>query len=214
MKFKNRDEAGQILAVRLRKYKDPNTIVLAIPRGGVPIGYIVAKSLNAPLDLVLSKKIGHPTHKEYAIGAVTLNNRVLSEAAKYISSEYIDLETAKIREKLKNKFKEYYGDKKPLKLQDKIIIIVDDGIATGNTILSTIEMLYEEKPQKIVVAIPVTSSSALMKLESSSLIDEVVCLLLPEYFRAVGQFYEDFDQVTDEEVKKLLIKANLNLTAN
>lgn len=214
MKFKNRDEAGQILAVRLQKYKDPNTIVLAIPRGGVPIGYIVAKSLNAPLDLVLSKKIGHPTHKEYAIGAVTLNNRVLSEAAKHISSEYIDLETARIREKLKNKFKEYYGDKKPLKLQDKIIIIVDDGIATGNTILSTIEMLYEEKPQKIVVAIPVTSSSALMKLESSSLIDEVVCLLLPEYFRAVGQFYEDFDQVTDEEVKKLLIKANLNLTAN
>lgn len=213
MKFKNRDEAGQILAVRLQKYKDPNTIVLAIPRGGVPIGYIVAKSLNAPLDLVLSKKIGHPTHKEYAIGAVTLNNRVLSEAAKHISSEYIDLETARIREKLKNKFKEYYGDKKPLKLQDKIIIIVDDGIATGNTILSTIEMLYEEKPQKIVVAIPVTSSSALMKLESSSLIDEVVCLLLPEYFRAVGQFYEDFDQVTDEEVKKLLIKANLNLTA-
>lgn len=214
MKFKNRDEAGQILAVRLQKYKDPNTIVLAIPRGGVPIGYIVAKSLNAPLDLVLSKKIGHPTHKEYAIGAVTLNNRVLSEAAKHISSEYIDLETARIREKLKNKFKEYYGDKKPLKLQGKIIIIVDDGIATGNTILSTIEMLYEEKPQKIVVAIPVTSSSALMKLESSSLIDEVVCLLLPEYFRAVGQFYEDFDQVTDEEVKKLLIKANLNLTAN
>lgn len=213
MKFKNRDEAGQILAVRLQKYKDPNTIVLAIPRGGVPIGYIVAKSLNAPLDLVLSKKIGHPTHKEYAIGAVTLNNRVLSEAAKHISSEYIDLETARIREKLKNKFKEYYGDKKPLKLQGKIIIIVDDGIATGNTILSTIQMLYEEKPQKIVVAIPVTSSSALMKLESSSLIDEVVCLLLPEYFRAVGQFYEDFDQVTDEEVKKLLIKANLNLTA-
>lgn len=213
MKFKNREEAGKILALRLKKYMGPNTIVLAIPRGGVPIGYLVAKTLNVPMDLVLSKKIGHPIHDEFAIGAVTLNNRVLDEAAKQISSEYIELETSRLRKKLRNKYTDYYGDKLPLKLQGKVVLIVDDGIATGNTILSTIKMLNEEKPQKIVVAIPVSSTSALIKLENSPLIDEVVCLLLPENFRAVGQFYEDFEQVSDEEVKQLLHKANLNLTA-
>ncbi len=212
MRFKDRKEAGQILAIKLQKYKDGDAIVLAIPRGGVPLGYAIAKSLKLPLEVVLSKKIGHPLHKEYAIGAVTLKNRVLSDVTSHISSEYIEMETKRIREKLKKRFHEYYGNRKPLPLKGHTLIVVDDGIATGNTILSTIEMLYEEKPHKIIVAIPVASNNALQKLQHSQYIDEVVCLLVPENFRAVGQFYQDFEQVDDATVARLLNEANSSYT--
>lgn len=212
MRFKDRKEAGQILAIKLQKYKDDDAIVLAIPRGGVPLGYAIAKSLKLPLEVVLSKKIGHPLHKEYAIGAVTLKNRVLSDVTSHISSEYIEMETKRIREKLKKRFHEYYGNRKPLPLKGHTLIVVDDGIATGNTILSTIEMLFEEKPHKIIVAIPVASNNALRKLQHSQYIDEVVCLLVPENFRAVGQFYQDFEQVDDATVARLLNEANSSYT--
>ncbi|RKS53728.1 putative phosphoribosyltransferase [Gillisia mitskevichiae] len=212
MRFKDRKEAGQILAIKLQKYKDDDAIVLAIPRGGVPLGYAIAKSLKLPLEVVLSKKIGHPLHKEYAIGAVTLKNRVLSDVTSHISSEYIEMETKRIREKLKKRFHEYYGNRKPLPLKGHTLIVVDDGIATGNTILSTIEMLFEEKPHKMIVAIPVASNNALQKLQHSQYIDEVVCLLVPENFRAVGQFYQDFEQVDDATVARLLNEANSSYT--
>ena len=212
MKFKDRMEAAQILAVKLQKYKGSNSIILAIPRGGVPLGYIISKTLNLPLDLVLSKKIGHPMHKEYAIGAVTLENRVLSDVASQVSSNYIEEETQRIREKLKKKIQEYYGKKKPISHKNKILIIVDDGIATGNTVLSTVQMLSEEAPQKIIVATPVASPSAIIKMQNSPYIDEVICILAPEHFMAVGQFYEDFEQVDDYLVKEMLQKANFNIT--
>lgn len=212
MKFKDRTEAAQILAVKLQKYKGSNSIILAIPRGGVPLGYTISKALNLPLDLVLSKKIGHPMHKEYAIGAVTLENRVLSDVASQVSSNYIEEETQRIREKLKKKIQEYYGKKKPISHKNKILIIVDDGIATGNTVLSTVQMLSEEAPQKIIVATPVASPSAIKKMQHSPYIDEVICILAPEHFMAVGQFYEDFDQVDDYLVKEMLQKANFNIT--
>lgn len=206
MIFKDRIEAGDLLAAKLERFKNEDAIVLAIPRGGVPLGYVVAKHLNIPLELVLSKKIGHPLHKEFAIGAVTLNSRVLSEAASEVSSSYIEEETKKIRSLLLGQYRDFYGDKASANLKDKVVIVIDDGVATGNTMVSTIEMLHQEEPKKIVVATPVSSQSALLKLQNSPLIDEVICLLAPIDFRAVGRFYENFDQVDDAEVKRLLNK--------
>lgn len=204
MIFKDRIEAATLLANKLEIYKDKNAIILAIPRGGVVMGYVIAKQLHLPLEVVLSKKIGHPLYKEFAIGAVTLKSQVLSDAASEVSPSYIDEETKRIRALLNKRYNDYYGEKTPHQLKDKILIIVDDGIATGNTIISTIKMLHEENPEKIVVAIPVSSQDALQKLKNSSFIDEVVCLSTPINFRAVGQFYENFDQVEDAEVRTLL----------
>jgi predicted phosphoribosyltransferase len=210
MIFKDRIEAGNLLANKLEAYKGKNAIILAIPRGGVPLGYIIAKKLHLPLEIVLSKKIGHPFHKEYAIGAVTLKSQVLSNAAKEVEKNYIEEEIKRIRTLLTRRYQEYYSKRTPLKLKDKILIIVDDGIATGNTILSTIEMLHKEKPKKIMVAIPVASQSALQKLRNTPFIDDVICLYTPVNFRAVGQFYQNFDQVDDAEVKILLNKETVN----
>ncbi|MFH6769045.1 phosphoribosyltransferase family protein [Gaetbulibacter aquiaggeris] len=204
--FKDRNEAGYLLANKLEKYRSADAVILAIPRGGIPLGFIMAQNLNLPLEVVLSKKIGHPLHKEYAIGAVTLKNRILSDAAADVSQSYIESETENIRAKLNKRYADYYGDHKPLPLKDKILVIVDDGIATGNTMLSIIKMLHDEKPKKIIVAIPVAPPDAIKKLEDSPHIDEVICLLVPNNFRAVGQFYQNFDQVDDTEVKQLLNK--------
>jgi predicted phosphoribosyltransferase len=210
MIYKDRIEAANLLAIKLQAYKNENAIILAIPRGGVPLGHIVAKELNLPLEVVLSKKIGHPLQKEYAIGAVTLKSRILSDVAKDVSPSYIEEETKRIRELLAQRYKDYYGTKTPVDLKDKVLIIIDDGIATGNTIISTIEMLQEEQPKKIVVAIPVSSQSALQKLKDTPFVDQVVCLSAPSDFRAVGQFYKYFDQVDDAEVKTLLNKHMVN----
>lgn len=205
--YKNRIEAGNLLASKLKDYSKTDAVVLAIPRGGLPLGYIISKKLKLPLEVVLSKKIGHPLHKEFAIGAVTLNNSILSDAAADISSLYIQDETKRIRGLLKKRYDEYYGKRKRLELKGKILILVDDGIATGNTMLSIIKMLHDEHPEKIVVAIPVAPYDSIKKLQASPYVDEVICPLIPEYFRAVGQFYQNFDQVEDSEVKQLLIKA-------
>ncbi|TDN83805.1 putative phosphoribosyltransferase [Salegentibacter sp. 24] len=206
--YKDRTEAALLLAKKLHYYKGKNAVVLAIPRGGVPLGFIISKVLNLPMEIVLSKKIGHPLHKEFAIGAVTLKSRILSNAAAEIPASYIEKETGRIREKLASRQKEYYGDREPLSLKDKILIVVDDGIATGNTMLSIIEMLYKEKPTKIVVAAPVAPHSTIKKFESSPIIDQVICPLVPDSFMAVGEFYENFDQVTDQEVQRLLQEAS------
>ncbi|MEN2284119.1 phosphoribosyltransferase family protein [Algoriphagus sp. SE2] len=208
MKFKNRKEAALLLVEKLMDYKDKDAVVLAIPRGGVPIGYIIAKSLNLPLEIVLSKKIGHPFHKEYAIGAVTLKNRILSPAANDIPDDYIEEETKKIKENLRQRFQKFCGDKEEMNLHGKILLVVDDGVATGNTVLSIIEMLREEKPKKIVIAIPVSPPDAFQNLQNSPFVDEVICLIVPNDFRAVGQFYEDFSEVDDEQVKDFLELAN------
>lgn len=205
--YKDRMEAGNLLVQILQKYGKEDAIILAIPRGGVPLGYIISEQLNLPLEVVLSKKIGHPLHKEYAIGAVTLKSSILSDAAADISPKYIEEETIRIRSLLNKRYNDYYGNRKPLQLEAKTLIIVDDGIATGNTMLSIIKMLHDEKPKKIVVAIPVAPHDSINKLEASPYVDEVICPLIPDYFQAVGQFYQNFDQVNDEEVKKLLNKA-------
>ena len=204
--YKDRIEAGNILATKLKDYSKTNAVILAIPRGGIPLGYIISEKLNLPLEVVLSKKIGHPLHKEFAIGAVTLNSSILSDAAADISPKYIEEETKNIRSLLKKRYDDYYGDRERLKLKDRTLILVDDGIATGNTMLSIIKMLHDEQPKKIVVAIPVAPFDSIKKLQASPYVDEVICPLIPDYFQAVGQFYQNFDQVSDTEVKQLLNK--------
>ncbi len=205
--FKDRIDAGIQLAHKLLPYKDKEVVVLAIPRGGIPIGVIVAKTLQAPLDVALSKKIGHPFNREYAIGAVSMDQIVLNDVAG-VHKRYIREETTRIREKLKKRHQQYYKSSKPQDLKDRVVIIIDDGIATGNTIRVTAEMVNAHKPQKVVVAIPVAPPSAIKSLENSSFIDEVICLYIPYDFMAVGQFYELFDQVSDEEAIQLLEESN------
>ena len=204
--FKDRIEAGIQLAEELLPYKGQNVVVLAIPRGGLPLGAIVAKTLKAPLDVALSKKIGHPYNREYAIGAVSMDQIVLNDVAG-VNKRYIEEETTRIREKLKKRHEQYYKSRKPQDLSDKVVIIIDDGIATGNTIRVTAEMVKVHEPKKVIVAIPVAPPSAIKSLENSSFIDEVVCLYTPYDFMAVGQFYEYFDQVSDEEAINLLREA-------
>ncbi len=205
--FKNRTDAGIQLAKKLVKFKNENIVVLAIPKGGLPLGAIIAKTLNAPLDVVLTKKIGHPFQKEYAIGAVSLEDIILTED-KAITKSYIDKETARIREKLKEQYDQYYKDRPPESLKDKTIIIVDDGIATGNTLMATIKLVSKQTPTKVIVAIPVAPSTAIHRLENNPDVSKVICLLVPNNFQAVGQFYEEFHQVSSQEAIQLLIEAN------
>lgn len=196
--FKDRIDAGIKLAEKLKEYKGKDTVVLAIPRGGIPLGAIIARSLYAPLDVALSKKIGHPYNKEYAIGAVNMEHILLGDA-KGVVKKYIEKETAKIRQKLKKQHEQYYKARKPEALRDKVVIIVDDGIATGNTILVTAALVHAQKPRKTIVAIPVAPKSTVPRLETSPHIDEVICLFAPYNFCSVGQFYQNFHQVSDAE---------------
>ncbi len=211
--FTNREEAGKLLVNKLMNYKDNNDVViLAIPRGGVPIGYELTKKLHVPLDVILSKKIGHPFNKEYAIGAVTSKSIILSDAATEVSKVYINDETEQIRELLKQRYKSYHGDSEPIELNNKIVFLVDDGVATGNTLISCVQLIALEKPLKIIVALPVSPPSSLKKIKEMPEVNEAICLSTPMNFQAVGQFYEEFSQVNDKEVIALLKKANESLS--
>lgn len=203
--FQDRTDAGLQLADNLKQFKNDNVVILAIPRGGLPLGAIVAKSLNAPLDVALSKKIGHPYNKEYAIGAVSLDDIILSDVPR-INKTYIHQETEKIRQKLRKRFNQYYKSSSPLDLKGKIVIIVDDGVATGNTIKITAQMVNKKQPKKVIVAIPVAPRRAIENMKASNYIDEVICLETPPNFHAVGQFYLEFREVSDEEAIQLLEK--------
>jgi predicted phosphoribosyltransferase len=203
--YADRIEAGLILAERLKKYAGETAIILAVPRGGVPLGFIIARELHLPLELLLSKKIGHPNNPEYAIGAVSLTDRVLIPHAG-VSDAYIESETTRLRQKLRENYIKFMGDKNSSNLENKILIVVDDGIATGNTLMSTIQMLRNSKPAKIIVAVPVAPQSAVNKL--SKVVDELVIPLIPKEFYGVGSFYEDFTQVSDDDVLQYLDELN------
>ncbi|GGK52104.1 MULTISPECIES: phosphoribosyltransferase [Flavobacteriaceae] len=212
MMFKNREEAGILLADKLVNYSNKkDTVIVAIPRGGVPVGYQICKKLNLPLEIVLSKKIGHPFNKEYAIGAVTLDSYILSEAVPGISNKYIEKEIKKIRGILKQRQQLFYGSKKTINLKNKTVIIVDDGVATGNTLIASIELIKIAAPIKIIVALPVAPPSALKRIKALSAVYMTICLLEPRSFQAVGQFFEEFKQVDDTQVIDLLKRANANL---
>ena len=195
--FSDRTEAGLLLAEKLRKFKNDPGVVLAVPRGGVPIAYFVARDLGFPIEVILTKKIGHPANKEYAIGAASLSDYFIIPH-EYVTNEYIQNELVVIRRKLREMYRKFMGDKEPESLNGKTVIVVDDGIATGNTLLGTIQVLKKSKPGKIIIAVPVASSTSVEKLSKE--VDEVIAVLVPEKFYGVGAFYEDFRQVSDEEV--------------
>jgi len=204
-RFKNRLDAAQKLIPYLNRYHNDPGVVLAVPRGGVPIAYPIAKACNLPLELLMTKKIGHPALAEFGIGAVSLEDHVLDEKID-VPQSYIDSEIVRIRESLKDRYRKFMGDHKPVDLKDKIVIIVDDGMATGNTILSSLKMLRRRKPKKIVLAIPVAPPDIAEKLKTE--VDDFICLYTPEPFIGVGLHYLDFTQVSDDEVIRLLHDAN------
>jgi putative phosphoribosyl transferase len=200
--YYDRIDAGLILANELMTYKGDHGVVLAVPRGGVPIAYYVAVQLGFSLDLLLTKKIGHPRNSEYAIGAVSLSERYIVQHED-VSQKYIDEETMRIREKLKEMYIKFMGDKSPEPVNGKTVIVIDDGIATGNTLMSTIK---KGNPAKLIIAVPVASRHAIEKLRP--MVDELVCPLIPESFYGVGTFYKTFDQVSDEEVMMYINRFN------
>ena len=190
-----------MLAERLKKYKGTDAVILAVPRGGVPVAFAVAKELGLPVQLVLAKKIGHPLNKEYAIGAAGLTDYFVVPHDN-VTEAYIRQEVAVIRTRLNEMQQQFMGGKEAIGLKGKQLIVIDDGIATGNTLLATVNLLRKMNPSELVIAVPVASASAVEKL--SEVADEVVALLVPDEFYGVGAFYEDFSQVTDDEVKRYL----------
>lgn len=204
--LQDRKEAGILLSQKLEKYQNSDAIILAVPRGGVPIGYEISKNLHLPLDIILSKKIGHPLNKEYAIGAVSLDSTIINQHPD-IPKEYIEREIKQLRESMKDKYNLYMGYRKPANIKGKTVIVVDDGIATGNTLLASIEMLKKRHPKKIIVAVPVVPFDTVKVFEQNT--DEFVYLMAPKDFRGVGRFYESFEQVADDEVIRMLGVANL-----
>jgi len=201
--FYDRLEAGYLLAAKLKKYRDDPGIILAVPRGGVPVAYAVAKELGFPVEVILTKKIGHPANKEYAIGAASLTDHFIVPHDN-VTDEYIQHELINIRTRLKEMYKKFMGDKEPENLRGKTVLLIDDGIATGNTLLGTVNVLRKSGPGRIVIGVPVASRSAFEKLSNE--VDEVIAVLVPDTFYGVGGFYEHFEQVTDEEVMYYLGK--------
>lgn len=201
--FHDRIEAGLQLAAKLKKFKNEPGVVLAVPRGGVPVAYVVAKELGFPLELALTKKIGHPVNREYAIGVAGLTDYFIVPHEN-VSQGYIEMELLKIRKRLKEMNKRFLGDKKPEDFKGKTIIIIDDGVATGNTLLGLVHVLRKSKPGKIIIGVPVASKSAVNKLSKE--VNEIIALQVPEVFHAVGSFYKDFEQVSDKEVMSYLDK--------
>jgi putative phosphoribosyl transferase len=203
--FQDRIDAGIQLAAKLKKYKRDVGIVLAVPRGGVPVAYAVARELGFPIELILTKKIGHPMNKEYAIGAASLSDYFIV-AHEDVSELYVEQELQRVRNKLRGLYSKFMGMKEPENLEGKTVIVIDDGVATGNTLLGTISLLRKSNPGKIVIGVPVASESAVQKLSKE--VDEFVAVMVPEEFYGVGAFYEDFAQVSDEEVMYYLDKLN------
>lgn len=207
MIFKNREEAGQKLAEKLKGLKRvKNLIVLAIPRGGLIVGKHLSQKLNCPLDIIVTKKIGAPNNPELAIGAVGSMGEVIinEELASQVGADkqYLKKEIADCQGEVKRRIKEYRGEKPFPSLKDKLVIITDDGVATGATMEAAVEVVRQQEPKKLLVAVPVITQDSLKKLLAKA--DEVVYLEAPRLFFAVGQFYQEFGQVSDQTVKELL----------
>lgn len=207
--FDSRVQAGELLALRLRQkgYGGKSTVVLAIPRGGVVTGRVVADILRTQLDIVITRKIPSPDQQELAIGAVGPEGIKIIDVDLFEKTEttddYLARKVEELKREMKEREKKFRGGKLPIDISGKILILVDDGIATGATVEAAIRFLRTEKSRKLILATPVASRESIEKMEG--LVDELVVLESPEDFRAVGQFYREFPQVTDEEVKKLLI---------
>jgi putative phosphoribosyl transferase len=206
MLFADRVDAGRRLVSALRSLVDKDAIVLAIPRGGVVVGYEVAKALDLPLDVIIPRKIGAPDNPELAIGAMTDDGTVLldNKLVEYlrVSEDYIQKESETQNLEIQRRLKLYRGEIPYHSLKNRDVILVDDGIATGSTMKAALASVRKKRAKTVVIAIPVGPPSTIRELEKEA--DRVVCLHTPESFYAIGQFYEDFTQTQDEEVTRLL----------
>jgi predicted phosphoribosyltransferase len=207
MLFQDRFEAGRVLASKLRHLANrSDVVVLALPRGGVPVGYEVAKALDAPLDVFVVRKLGVPGYPELAMGAIAsggvrvLNDDLVQRLAipDYMISATVDKE----EEELERRERDYRGDRPPLNVEGRTVVLVDDGLATGSSMRVAALALRNKRPAEIVVAVPVAAPATCAEFESE--VDQVVCAVTPEPFWAVGQWYRDFSQTNDEEVRELL----------
>lgn len=212
--FRDRVEAGQLLAQKLESYANqPNVLVLGLPRGGVPVAAEVARKLHAPLDVFVVRKLGLPGHEELAMGAIAtggvrvLNREVVDSLG--ISDEVIAEVGAREQRELERREGAYRGGRPTPDVEGKTVLVVDDGIATGSTMLAAIAALRISKAGRIVAAAPVIAADTFLTIEKE--VDEIVAVLVPYDFRGVGQWYEDFSQTTDEEVRQILAEAAVRI---
>ncbi len=210
MIYENRTEAGKHLAAKLRAYKGrSDVVVLALPRGGVPVGFEIARALEVPLDVFLVRKLGVPGHEELAMGAIASGGvRVLNdETVEYLNipNNVIDSVAVAELKELERRELAYRGNRPQLDVKGKTVILVDDGLATGSTIRAAAQALRKQEPALIVVAVPVSAVRTCDEYQIG--VDEIVCGATPEPFYGVGMWYEDFSQTTDDEVRDLLQRA-------
>jgi putative phosphoribosyl transferase len=210
MRFRDRDEAGELLGRELarRLVRRDDVVVLALPRGGVPVAYGVARALDVPLDVFIVRKLGVPGHEELAMGAIAsggvrvLNREVLDYMP--VPQRMIDAVAEREQQELERREREYRGARPPLDVKDKTVIVVDDGLATGSTMRAAVAALRKMEPRRIIIAVPVAAESTCNDFRAEGLADDVVCLRTPEPFQAVGLWYSDFTQTSDDEVHELL----------
>ncbi len=211
LSFRDRADAGRQLAQRLMTYAAQNPIVLALPRGGVPVAFEVAKALRAPLDLIFVRKIGAPGHAEFGLGAVVdgahpqvvLNEEALDRLR--APPGYIEEETERQLQEIERRREHYLAGRRPVDVEGRIAVVVDDGIATGSTVRAALKGLSRARPARLILAVPVAPADIIDHLRTEA--DEVICLMTPESFYAVGEHYDDFSQTSDREVTTLLDEA-------
>ncbi len=208
--FRDRSDAGRILASKLSKYKQrPDVLVLGLPRGGIPVAFEVAQELNAPLDVFLVRKLGLPGHEELAMGAIASGGvRVLNADVVNlfrVPLDVIDHVAEKEQAELNRREQAYRQGRPPPRIQGRTVIVVDDGLATGSTMRAAVAAVRQKNPARIVVAVPVAAPSTCDELRGE--VDEGICAETPEPFHAVGLWYEDFSQTTDAEIRELLDRA-------
>jgi len=213
-RFLDRRDGGRQLAAKLSEYADqPDVIALALPRGGVPVAHEVARVLDVPLDLLIVRKLGLPGREELAIGAIASGGiRILNEDivhALSVDPEVIDRVTEQEMEELQRRQQQYRGDRAALEVRDRTVILIDDGLATGASMLAAVQALRTRNPARIIVAVPAAAPQAIDLLRKK--VDKIVCVMAPDPFEGVGKWYEDFSQTTDEEVRMLLEKSDKNL---
>lgn len=204
MIFQNREEAARLLARRLSAYyRNKHPLVLGIPRGAVPMAKIIADALGGELDVVLVRKLGHPSQPELAIGAIDESGKVFySDYAYEIDEGYLEAEKRRQLEVIRNRRAQYTPHRPPIDPKDRIVIVIDDGIATGSTMTAALRAIRARQPKKLVAAVAVASSQAARAMREEA--DALVCLKVPVEFYAVGQFFKQFEQVSDEDVIKIL----------